>query len=164
MDPYRSLNGTSVFYSLPYLGWAAEEMVQAMACMCAKSLSWIQLFAILWTIARQSPMSMGFPRQEYWSGLPCPPPGDLPDPGKISCISWNRQVESSPLTTQETNRGPKTETLLGGSWSGERRAVLTSQGAQGEQGRSWNMATVQHMVTAPSCSTSVLSPGLSEWR
>ena len=35
----------------------------------------------LWTIARQVPPSMGFSRQEYWSGLPCPPPGDLPDPG-----------------------------------------------------------------------------------
>jgi len=35
----------------------------------------------LWTIARQAPLSMGFSRQEYWSGLPFPPPGDLPDPG-----------------------------------------------------------------------------------
>ena len=33
------------------------------------------------TVARQAPLSMGFPRQEYWSGLPFPPPGDLPDPG-----------------------------------------------------------------------------------
>ena len=34
-----------------------------------------------WTVARQAPLSMGFPRQEYWSGFPCPPPGDFPDPG-----------------------------------------------------------------------------------
>ena len=34
-----------------------------------------------WTVARQTPLSMGFPRQEYWSRLPCPPPGDLPNPG-----------------------------------------------------------------------------------
>ena len=34
-----------------------------------------------WTIDHQAPLSMGFSRQEYWSGLPCPPPGDLPDPG-----------------------------------------------------------------------------------
>ena len=33
------------------------------------------------TVANQAPLSMGFARQEYWSGLPCPPPGDLPDPG-----------------------------------------------------------------------------------
>ena len=41
--------------------------------------SCVRLFATLWT--RQGPLSMGFSRQEYWSGLPCPPPGDLPDPG-----------------------------------------------------------------------------------
>ena len=34
-----------------------------------------------WTVALQAPLSMEFPRQGYWSGLPCPPPGDLPDPG-----------------------------------------------------------------------------------
>ena len=38
-------------------------------------------FATPWTVALQLPPSMGFSRQEYWSGLPCPPPGDLPDPG-----------------------------------------------------------------------------------
>ena len=36
---------------------------------------------VLWTAACQAPLSMGFSRQEHWSGLPCPPPGDLPDPG-----------------------------------------------------------------------------------
>ena len=44
-------------------------------------LSHVQLFATLWTIAHQAPLSMGFPRQEYWSGLPFPSPGDLPNPG-----------------------------------------------------------------------------------
>ena len=43
--------------------------------------SHVRLFATLWTVALQAPLSMGFSRQEYWSGLPCPPPGDLPDPG-----------------------------------------------------------------------------------
>ena len=37
--------------------------------------------AILWAVAHQAPLSMGLSRQEYWSGLPCPPPGDLPNPG-----------------------------------------------------------------------------------
>ena len=41
----------------------------------------VQLFASLWTVAHQAPLSVKFSRQEYWSGLPCPPPGDLPDPG-----------------------------------------------------------------------------------
>ena len=44
-------------------------------------LSHIRLFATLWTVAHQAPLFMGFSRQEYWSGLSCPPPGDLPDPG-----------------------------------------------------------------------------------
>ena len=44
-------------------------------------LSRIQLFVTFWTIACQAPLSMEFSRQEYWSGLPCPPPGDLPNPG-----------------------------------------------------------------------------------
>ena len=39
------------------------------------------LFVTSWTIAFQASWSMGFPRQEYWNGLPCPPPGDFPDPG-----------------------------------------------------------------------------------
>ena len=46
-----------------------------------KSLSRVQLFVTPWTIAYQAPPSMGFPRQECWSGLPFPSPGDLPDPG-----------------------------------------------------------------------------------
>ena len=46
-----------------------------------KSLSRVRLFATPWTAARQAPLSMGFPRQEYWSGLPFPSPEDLPDPG-----------------------------------------------------------------------------------
>ena len=41
----------------------------------------VQLFVTLWTVAHQAPLSMGFSRQKYGSGLPCPPPGDLPDPG-----------------------------------------------------------------------------------
>ena len=43
--------------------------------------SHVQLFATLWTVAHQAPLSMGFSRQEYWSGLPCPAPRDLPYPG-----------------------------------------------------------------------------------
>ena len=43
--------------------------------------SCVRLFVTLWTVALQAPLSRGFSRQEYWSGLPCPPPGALPDPG-----------------------------------------------------------------------------------
>ena len=46
-----------------------------------KPLSRVRLFATPWTVAHQAPPSMGFSRQEYWSGVPLPSPGDLPDPG-----------------------------------------------------------------------------------
>ena len=46
-----------------------------------KSLSRVRLFVTPWTVAYQAPLSMGFSRQEYWSGLPFPSPGDLPNPG-----------------------------------------------------------------------------------
>ena len=52
--------------------------------MCARVLSpfdRVRLYATLWTVAHQAPLSMGFSRQEHWCRLPCPPPGDLPDPG-----------------------------------------------------------------------------------
>ena len=41
----------------------------------------VRLFVTPWTVGCQAPLSMGFSRQEHWSGLPCPSPGDLPDPG-----------------------------------------------------------------------------------
>ena len=65
-------------------------------CAPAQLLSRVQLFAILWTIACHAPLSMEFSRQEYWSGLPCTPPVDLPNPGikpeshYVSCIG--RQI------------------------------------------------------------------------
>ena len=55
--------------------------------------------AALWTVARQAPPSTGFSRQEYWSGLPCPSPGDLPNPGiePVSLKSPALQAGSLPL-------------------------------------------------------------------
>ena len=53
-------------------------------CVCVLShFSCFRLFVTRWTVAHQAPLSMRFSRQEYWSGLPCPPPRDLPDPGII---------------------------------------------------------------------------------
>ena len=51
------------------------------SCSFALMLNSGQLLAIPWTVAGQVPLSAGFSRQEYWSGLPVPPPGDLPHPG-----------------------------------------------------------------------------------
>ena len=60
---------------------------------CLSLFSRVRFFATLWTAADQAPLSMAFPRQEYWSGLPCPPPRDLPDPG-IECVSTALQADS----------------------------------------------------------------------
>ena len=55
---------------------------------CLHVVCCVQLILTLWTVARQAPLSMGLSRQEYWSGLPFPPPGDLPDPGiEPACLT-----------------------------------------------------------------------------
>ena len=65
-----------------------------------KLLSRVRLFVTLWTVAHQAPLSMGFSRQEYWSGLPFPSPGDLPDAG-IKPRSPTLQADSLPAEPQE---------------------------------------------------------------
>jgi len=62
--------------------WVVRLVLNIMdACLPACTLSHVRLFATPWTAARQAPLSMAFPRQEYWSGLPFPSPRDLLDPG-----------------------------------------------------------------------------------
>ena len=62
----------------------------------------VQLCVTQWTAAHQAPLFTGFSRQEYWSGLPCPPPGDLPDPGieSESAVSPALKEDSLPLSCQ----------------------------------------------------------------
>ena len=73
-------------------GADSELLVWIKVC---HSLSRVHLFAIPWTVACQAALSMGFSRQEYWGGLPCPPPGDLPSPG-IEPGSLALQADSLP--------------------------------------------------------------------
>ena len=76
-----------------------------------KSLSRVRLFATPWTVAHQSPQSMEFSRQEYWSGLPFPYPGDLPGPGiePVSLTSpLNWQAGSLPLVPPGKSLFPAT--------------------------------------------------------
>ena len=75
----------------------------------AAVLSHVQLFESLWTIAHQAPLSMGFSRQEYWSGLPCPPPGDLPNLGIKPCIVNISCITGGFFTTEPLGK------LYGGS-------------------------------------------------
>ena len=64
--------------------------------MHAPSLS-VQLFSTVWTVARQAPLFMEFPKQEYWSGLPFPPPGHIPNPG-VDPKSPALEADSLPLS------------------------------------------------------------------
>ena len=72
----------------PHMPWSNEAQVvqlvrqSSRACACVLSrFSHVQILEAPWTVARQAPLSMGFSMQEYWSGLPCPPPGGLPKLG-----------------------------------------------------------------------------------
>ena len=75
----------------------------ASPCLVCQLLSPVWLFATPWTVAHQAPLSMGLSRQEYWSGLPCPPPGDLLDPG-MEPGSPTLQADSLP---SEPSRKPQ---------------------------------------------------------
>ena len=65
------------------------------SCMHGQSLQSCLTLMTTWPVARQAPLSMGLSRQEYWSGLPCPPPGDLPHPG-IEPLFPALQADSEP--------------------------------------------------------------------
>ena len=79
-----------------------------------KSLSHVRLFVTPWTVAYQAPPSMGFSRQEYWSGLPFPSPGDLPDPGikprspALEADALTSELEVDNLDSWETKSQPDT--------------------------------------------------------
>ena len=69
--------------------WAGEILsLSHSACRLCR-FSRVRFCVILWTVACQAPLSMGLSQQEYWSGLPCPPPGDLPhprmEPASLTC-------------------------------------------------------------------------------
>ena len=76
MKIFKSVGWQRPHYSVPKLTLLHEKHGSEV-----KSLSRVQLFSTPWTVAHQAPPSMGFSRQEYWSGLPFPSPGDLSNPG-----------------------------------------------------------------------------------
>ena len=69
-------------------------------------VSHVRLFAAQWTVAHQAPPSMGFSRQEYWSGLPCPPPGHHPGPGIEPVTLMSPVLASWFFTTSATCEAP----------------------------------------------------------
>ena len=79
--------------------------IRVFKSVCMYMLSRVQLFATPWTVACQAPLSIGFPRQKYWSGLPFPSPGDLPNPG-IELTSHVSFISSVFSTTSATWEAP----------------------------------------------------------
>ena len=89
----------SVSPRFPFLFFSTQKKQNiAWVSEWVKSLSHVQLFPTPWTVADQIPPSMGFSRQEYWSGLPFPSPGDLPNPGLPHCrqILYQLSHKGSP--------------------------------------------------------------------
>ena len=84
------------------LGNNIEDMVLIAASVCIVQLSPVQLFAASWTVTRQAPLSMGFSRQEHWSGLPCPPPGGSSRPRDQTCVSYVSYIGTWVLYTSVT--------------------------------------------------------------
>ena len=73
---------TSYMVENLWIIYGINDVWYHLVCACMLShFSCVQHFAILWTVAFWTPLSLGFSRQEYWSGLPCPPLGDLPNQG-----------------------------------------------------------------------------------
>ena len=90
---YSSAKCLLVIESVGFLFYSSLNSL----CVCVL-VSHVRLFAIPWTC--KAPLSMKFSRQEYWSGLSCPPPGHLPDPG-INTMSPAWQADSLPLSHQK---------------------------------------------------------------
>ena len=88
-----------LFYSMSYSYQLYISYIFMYACMLSRFLS-VQLFATPWTVAHQAPLSMEFSRQECRSDLPCPPPGDLPDPEieLVSPVSPALKADFLPLS------------------------------------------------------------------
>ena len=108
-------SGASVFSLLPAL-WVLTELssltarqlptscpFHTRACCMLSCFSHVPLFATPWTVAHEAPLSMGFSRQGYRSELPCPPPGDLPNPG-IKTASLKSPALAGGFFTTSTTR------------------------------------------------------------
>ena len=78
---FRRKEEITCIYFYTYSVYVCTNVYKHIYIYVACLLSRVQLFATPWTVAHQVPLAMGFPRQEYWSGLPLPIPGDLPEAG-----------------------------------------------------------------------------------
>ena len=116
-----TLSMTSQLLALGPPGFHTSKLLT----ICAESLSCVQVFLTLWTVACQAPLSVGFPREDYWSALPFPSPGDLPEPG-IKPTSLASPALAGRFFTTEPPENPN-------SWPGPNK----QQPAASAQGRAW---------------------------
>ena len=95
-------------FFLKILFWQAKPTSNPLLQLCVlRHFSRVWLFVTLWTTAHQAPLSMGFSRQEYWSGLPCSPPGDIPDPRIKPMFLRSPALAGRIFTTSATREAPK---------------------------------------------------------
>ena len=91
LGPWPSMTNLASLNFSHWFSWV-------LSCMCTKSLQSCLTLCNPMDCSQSAPLFMGFFRQKYWSGLPCPPPGDVPDPG-IESVSPALQVDSLLLST-----------------------------------------------------------------
>ena len=139
-------------------------------CVCAQSPSHVRLFATLWTEAHQAPLSMEFSRQEYWSGLPFLPLGDLPDPGTeprllglLHLLHWLAGRFFTTSATSSTLKHVGNYKDLGNKYQRERKRNLTygtrvrcclksvPRGQSSEQVSCLVAATKENCILEPIC-------------
>ena len=83
-----------------------EYFSKLLFTMHAQLLSQVQLSVTPWTVVHQAPLSVGFPRQEYWDGLLFPPQGGLPDPGAESTFPTSPSLAGRFVTTEPPGKPP----------------------------------------------------------
>ena len=118
-------NGISCFYKggNPLLEWSWER-----ACVLSR-FSCVWLFVTLWTVALQAPLSLGFCGQEYWSGMSCPPPGDLSEPG----------IEPAPLMSPALAGGFFTSSA---TWEVDNNMKQSEESCPLSSASSWSPSSV----------------------
>jgi len=96
---FFTFQSPQVFKNVSFLVVRSRRDQVKCVCVCMLShFSRVWFFATPRTVAHQAPLSIGFSRQEYWCGLPCPTPGNLPNPGIKSNLMWFESLKSPALT------------------------------------------------------------------
>ena len=140
--------------------------------MCAKSLQSCPAFCNLWTIAHQATLSMGLPRKEHQSGLPCPPPGGLPNPGteRVSFASpalarrfftpgatWEAPISCLSLLPNDSGRSRRLEIFK--QEAGDMGGHLCTWGPHGAL-----LSSTLTLASKGSTRGQRVSPGAQVWR